>query len=44
MSVMIYRAPFLWYLGCKWGCDKCKKKLIVSLFVIINHLVCMCVR
>ena len=39
MSVIIYRAPFLWYLGRKRGCDRCKKKLIVSrqpIFVNLN--------
>ena len=39
MSVIIYHAPFLWYLGRKRGCDRCKKKLIVSrqpIFVNLN--------
>ena len=27
MSVRIYYAPFLWYLGFKRGFDKCKKKI-----------------
>ena len=36
---MIYHAPFLLYLGCKQGCDRYKKKLIVSrqpIFVNLN--------